>query len=73
MFGKTLQKSVKELTAAGLAFAVLLLAYAQLGFLVCTCRHPAPHLAERLGGLPRAEVPLVPPQATTMSRAQQLL
>jgi len=32
-----LQKSTKELTAAGLAFTVLLLAYAQLGFLVTTC------------------------------------
>ncbi|NXG34557.1 PKD1 protein, partial [Dromaius novaehollandiae] len=34
MFGKTIQKSVKELTAAGLAFTVLILAYAQLGFLL---------------------------------------
>ncbi|KFV76346.1 Polycystin-1, partial [Struthio camelus australis] len=34
VFGKTFQKSVKELTAAGLAFAVLILAYAQLGFLL---------------------------------------
>ncbi|PKU34319.1 polycystihypothetical protein [Limosa lapponica baueri] len=37
VFGKTFQKSAKELTAAGLAFAVLILAYAQLGFLVTTC------------------------------------
>lgn len=37
MFGKTFQKSAKELTAAGLAFTVLILAYAQLGFLVTTC------------------------------------
>ncbi|KFW80121.1 Polycystin-1, partial [Phalacrocorax carbo] len=36
VFGKTFQKSARELTAAGLAFAVLLLAYAQLGFLVTT-------------------------------------
>ncbi|NWX91633.1 PKD1 protein, partial [Nothoprocta pentlandii] len=34
MFGKTIQKSAKELAAAGLAFAVLILAYAQLGFLL---------------------------------------
>ncbi|NWU09198.1 PKD1 protein, partial [Cephalopterus ornatus] len=34
VFGKTLQKSAKELTAAGVAFALLLLAYAQLGFLL---------------------------------------
>ncbi|XP_062444513.1 polycystin-1 isoform X3 [Rhea pennata] len=34
VFGKTIQKSMKELTAAGLAFAVLILAYAQLGFLL---------------------------------------
>uniref|UniRef100_A0A8C0HGY8 Polycystin 1, transient receptor potential channel interacting n=1 Tax=Buteo japonicus TaxID=224669 RepID=A0A8C0HGY8_9AVES len=34
VFGKTFQKSAKELTAAGLAFAVLILAYAQLGFLL---------------------------------------
>ncbi|NXA52464.1 PKD1 protein, partial [Nothocercus julius] len=34
VFGKTIQKSVKELMAAGLAFAVLILAYAQLGFLL---------------------------------------
>ncbi|XP_047921942.2 polycystin-1 [Anser cygnoides] len=34
VFGKTFQKSMKELTAAGLAFVVLLLAYAQLGFLL---------------------------------------
>uniref|UniRef100_A0A8C0AU83 Polycystin 1, transient receptor potential channel interacting n=1 Tax=Buteo japonicus TaxID=224669 RepID=A0A8C0AU83_9AVES len=45
VFGKTFQKSAKELTAAGLAFAVLILAYAQLGFLVTTCR---PRLAEWL-------------------------
>lgn len=37
MFGKTFQKSMKELTAAGLAFVVLILAYAQLGFLVTAC------------------------------------
>uniref|UniRef100_A0A663F4F5 Polycystin 1, transient receptor potential channel interacting n=1 Tax=Aquila chrysaetos chrysaetos TaxID=223781 RepID=A0A663F4F5_AQUCH len=37
VFGKTFQKSAKELTAAGLAFAVLILAYAQLGFLVTAC------------------------------------
>uniref|UniRef100_A0A8D2M3U2 Polycystin 1, transient receptor potential channel interacting n=1 Tax=Zonotrichia albicollis TaxID=44394 RepID=A0A8D2M3U2_ZONAL len=36
VFGKTFQKSVKELMAAGVAFALLLLAYAQLGFLVST-------------------------------------
>lgn len=42
MFGKTFQKSMKELMAAGLAFVVLLLAYAQLGFLVSTC---SPQLA----------------------------
>ncbi|NXL82188.1 PKD1 protein, partial [Leptocoma aspasia] len=34
VFGKTFQKSMKELLAAGLAFALLLLAYAQLGFLL---------------------------------------
>ncbi|XP_064529477.1 polycystin-1 isoform X2 [Pseudopipra pipra] len=34
VFGKTFQKSAKELTAAGVAFALLLLAYAQLGFLL---------------------------------------
>uniref|UniRef100_A0A8B9P7V4 Polycystin 1, transient receptor potential channel interacting n=1 Tax=Apteryx owenii TaxID=8824 RepID=A0A8B9P7V4_APTOW len=34
VFGKTIQKSMKELTAAGLAFTVLILAYAQLGFLL---------------------------------------
>ncbi|NWU96861.1 PKD1 protein, partial [Upupa epops] len=34
VFGKTLQKSLKELVAAGLAFAVLVVAYAQLGFLL---------------------------------------
>ncbi|KAF4792010.1 Polycystin-1 [Turdus rufiventris] len=34
VFGKTFQKSVKELMAAGVAFALLLLAYAQLGFLL---------------------------------------
>uniref|UniRef100_A0A8V5G5U3 Uncharacterized protein n=1 Tax=Melopsittacus undulatus TaxID=13146 RepID=A0A8V5G5U3_MELUD len=34
VFGKTLQKSVKELGAAGLAFTILILAYAQLGFLL---------------------------------------
>ncbi|NWR05966.1 PKD1 protein, partial [Paradoxornis webbianus] len=34
VFGKTLQKSMKELMAAGVAFALLLLAYAQLGFLL---------------------------------------
>uniref|UniRef100_A0A669QU75 Polycystin 1, transient receptor potential channel interacting n=1 Tax=Phasianus colchicus TaxID=9054 RepID=A0A669QU75_PHACC len=34
VFGKTFQKSLKELTAAGLAFVVLILAYAQLGFLL---------------------------------------
>ncbi|XP_019368289.1 PREDICTED: LOW QUALITY PROTEIN: polycystin-1 [Gavialis gangeticus] len=34
VFGKTLQKSAKELAAAGLAFGVLTLAYAQLGFLL---------------------------------------
>lgn len=34
VFGKTLQKSTKELAAAGLAFALLVLAYTQLGFLV---------------------------------------
>ncbi|NXP60074.1 PKD1 protein, partial [Chloropsis cyanopogon] len=34
VFGKTFQKSVKELVAAGGAFALLLLAYAQLGFLL---------------------------------------
>uniref|UniRef100_A0A674GT89 Polycystin 1, transient receptor potential channel interacting n=1 Tax=Taeniopygia guttata TaxID=59729 RepID=A0A674GT89_TAEGU len=33
VFGKTFQKSMKELMAAGVAFALLLLAYAQLGFL----------------------------------------
>uniref|UniRef100_A0A8C2TGT6 Polycystin 1, transient receptor potential channel interacting n=1 Tax=Coturnix japonica TaxID=93934 RepID=A0A8C2TGT6_COTJA len=37
VFGKTFQKSMKELTAAGLAFVVLILAYAQLGFLVTAC------------------------------------
>uniref|UniRef100_A0A7M4F3Z7 Polycystin 1, transient receptor potential channel interacting n=1 Tax=Crocodylus porosus TaxID=8502 RepID=A0A7M4F3Z7_CROPO len=34
IFGKTLQKSAKELAAAGLAFGILALAYAQLGFLL---------------------------------------
>ncbi|NWU79791.1 PKD1 protein, partial [Onychorhynchus coronatus] len=34
VFGKTFQKSAKELMAAGVAFALLLLAYAQLGFLL---------------------------------------
>ncbi|KAM6379160.1 polycystin-1 isoform 1-T1 [Pluvialis apricaria] len=34
VFGKTFQKSAKELTAAALAFTVLILAYAQLGFLL---------------------------------------
>ncbi|NWY67558.1 PKD1 protein, partial [Erithacus rubecula] len=34
VFGKTFQKSMKELMAAGVAFALLLLAYAQLGFLL---------------------------------------
>ncbi|KYO30855.1 polycystin-1 [Alligator mississippiensis] len=34
VFGKTLQKSAKELAAAGLAFGILALAYAQLGFLL---------------------------------------
>ncbi|XP_027753038.1 polycystin-1 isoform X2 [Empidonax traillii] len=34
VFGKTFQKSAKELVAAGMAFALLLLAYAQLGFLL---------------------------------------
>uniref|UniRef100_A0A672VBQ3 Polycystin 1, transient receptor potential channel interacting n=1 Tax=Strigops habroptila TaxID=2489341 RepID=A0A672VBQ3_STRHB len=34
MFGKTLQKSARELGAAGLAFTILILAYAQLGFLL---------------------------------------
>ncbi|XP_069726043.1 polycystin-1 isoform X2 [Phaenicophaeus curvirostris] len=34
VFGKTFQKSLKELTAAALAFAILILAYAQLGFLL---------------------------------------
>ncbi|EMP36912.1 Polycystin-1 [Chelonia mydas] len=34
VFGKTLQKSTKELAAAGLAFALLVLAYTQLGFLL---------------------------------------
>ncbi|XP_053131913.1 polycystin-1 isoform X2 [Hemicordylus capensis] len=33
-FGKTLQRSAKELLATGLGFAVLTLAYAQLGFLL---------------------------------------
>ncbi|XP_061456021.1 polycystin-1 isoform X2 [Rhineura floridana] len=33
-FGKTLQRSAKELFAAGLAFTILTLAYAQLGFLL---------------------------------------
>uniref|UniRef100_A0A8C5UCL9 Polycystin 1, transient receptor potential channel interacting n=1 Tax=Malurus cyaneus samueli TaxID=2593467 RepID=A0A8C5UCL9_9PASS len=36
VFGKTFQKSLKELMAAGVAFTLLLLAYAQLGFLVMT-------------------------------------
>uniref|UniRef100_A0A8B9FZT2 Polycystin 1, transient receptor potential channel interacting n=1 Tax=Amazona collaria TaxID=241587 RepID=A0A8B9FZT2_9PSIT len=36
VFGKTLRKSAKELCAAGLAFTILILAYAQLGFLVST-------------------------------------
>uniref|UniRef100_A0A8C8S7J6 Polycystin 1, transient receptor potential channel interacting n=1 Tax=Pelusios castaneus TaxID=367368 RepID=A0A8C8S7J6_9SAUR len=36
VFGKTLRKSTKELAAAGLAFALIALAYAQLGFLVNT-------------------------------------
>lgn len=47
MFGKTFQKSMKELTAAGLAFVVLLLAYAQLGFLVSAC---SPRLSWRGAG-----------------------
>ncbi|KAM7038825.1 polycystin-1 [Acridotheres tristis] len=34
VFGKTFQKSLKELMAAGVAFALLLLAYSQLGFLL---------------------------------------
>ncbi|NXA38308.1 PKD1 protein, partial [Eudromia elegans] len=34
VFGKTIQTSARELMAAGVAFAVLLLAYAQLGFLL---------------------------------------
>uniref|UniRef100_A0A452IQ37 Uncharacterized protein n=1 Tax=Gopherus agassizii TaxID=38772 RepID=A0A452IQ37_9SAUR len=34
VFGKTLRKSMKELAAAGLAFALLVLAYTQLGFLL---------------------------------------
>ncbi|XP_039346814.1 polycystin-1 isoform X1 [Mauremys reevesii] len=34
VFGKTLQKSTKELAAAGLALALLVLAYTQLGFLL---------------------------------------
>ncbi|NXM65438.1 PKD1 protein, partial [Serilophus lunatus] len=34
VFGKTFQKSAKELMAAGVAFTLLLLAYAQLGFLL---------------------------------------
>uniref|UniRef100_K7FII1 Polycystin 1, transient receptor potential channel interacting n=1 Tax=Pelodiscus sinensis TaxID=13735 RepID=K7FII1_PELSI len=34
VFGKTLQKSTRELAAAGLAFTLLLLAYSQLGFLL---------------------------------------
>ncbi|NXC32026.1 PKD1 protein, partial [Campylorhamphus procurvoides] len=34
VFGKTFQKSAKELMAAGVAFVLLLLAYAQLGFLL---------------------------------------
>uniref|UniRef100_A0A674J5K7 Polycystin 1, transient receptor potential channel interacting n=1 Tax=Terrapene triunguis TaxID=2587831 RepID=A0A674J5K7_9SAUR len=34
VFGKTLQKSMKELAAAGLAFSLLVLAYTQLGFLL---------------------------------------
>ncbi|XP_025909681.1 polycystin-1 [Nothoprocta perdicaria] len=34
VFGKTIQKSAKELAAAGLAFTVLILAYTQLGFLL---------------------------------------
>ncbi|XP_071616991.1 polycystin-1 isoform X1 [Heliangelus exortis] len=34
VFGKTLQKSARELVAAGLAFTILILAYAQLGFLL---------------------------------------
>lgn len=46
MFGKTFQKSAKELTAAALAFTVLILAYAQLGFLVTTC---CPHLTLQSG------------------------
>lgn len=47
VFGKTFQKSMKELMAAGLAFVVLLLAYAQLGFLVSTC---SPRLTWRGAG-----------------------
>ncbi|NWW74591.1 PKD1 protein, partial [Climacteris rufus] len=34
VFGKTFQKSMRELMAAGVAFSLLLLAYAQLGFLL---------------------------------------
>ncbi|XP_054247311.1 polycystin-1 [Indicator indicator] len=34
VFGKTFQKAMKELLAAGLVFTLLLLAYAQLGFLL---------------------------------------
>ncbi|NXH14483.1 PKD1 protein, partial [Bucco capensis] len=34
VFGKTFQKSAKELAAAGLLFTILILAYAQLGFLL---------------------------------------
>ncbi|XP_048348686.1 polycystin-1 [Sphaerodactylus townsendi] len=34
MFGRTLQRSAKELFAAGLAFGILTVAYAQLGFLL---------------------------------------
>lgn len=51
VFGKTFQKSAKELAAAALAFTVLLLAYAQLGFLVSTCKgHIVPRSSPRHDG-----------------------
>ncbi|XP_077173138.1 polycystin-1 isoform X2 [Paroedura picta] len=38
IFGRTLQRSAKELFATGLAFGILTLAYAQLGFLLFSSR-----------------------------------
>uniref|UniRef100_A0A670JHV8 Polycystin 1, transient receptor potential channel interacting n=1 Tax=Podarcis muralis TaxID=64176 RepID=A0A670JHV8_PODMU len=48
-FGKTLQRSTKELFAAGLAFTILTLAYAQLGFLVSLSSRLPLFLPESVG------------------------